>query len=280
MRKINIHPVFALFCLILLIDGKGVELGATVFAVTIHECGHYYYAKRKGFRLKNLSLMPYGAVMYAENGLPDKVGWEIALAGPAVNLFFALTLGALWWFFPALYPVTKHLFFADLCIGAFNLLPCYPLDGSRIILCLTDKKMLCLRLMRGLGILFGAASLVLFIVGLFYYPTLDPLFLSVMFFMGATTEVKKEMFRVALSDNYFMNDLTAPIEEKTICVLSSLPLKKLIDGLDGRFLYRVKVIQEGKEIALLEGKAIENVFYADGSATVEEYLSQNKRVGV
>ena len=280
MRKVSIHPVFILFCLLLLLSGKGVELGAAAIAVTVHECGHYYFAKKKGFTLKALSLMPYGAVMYADNGLPDKIGWEIALAGPAVNLLFSLALGALWWFVPALYPPTKYLFFANLSIGVFNLLPCYPLDGSRILLCLVDKKKRCLLVLRVLGYVFGTVTGVLFFVGLFFRPAPNLLLLSIMFFIGASTEVKKEMFRVSLVENYFINDLTKPIEEKTVCVLADLPLKRLVENLSGRYSYRIRVIDEGKEIAFLEGKAIENMFYADGDRTVGEYLIQNNLVGV
>ena len=140
MQKIRIHPLFVLLCLILLLGGKGLTLGAAAIAVTIHELGHKICAKRRGFLLQGLSLMPYGAVMYAEDGLPDKDGWVIALAGPAVNLLFSLLLSSLWWFFPVVYTLTKELFWANVGIGAFNLLPCYPLDGSRILLCLTEKK--------------------------------------------------------------------------------------------------------------------------------------------
>lgn len=265
-----------LFCLVLLLNGKGVDLGAAAIAVTVHELGHKLLAKQRGFVLTGLSLMPYGAVMYAEDGLPDKDGWMIALAGPAVNFFLSLFISALWWFFPLLYPLTKELFFANISIGVFNLLPCYPLDGSRILLCLTAKKKLLLKLMKGFGFLLGIASAALFIVSLFYTLSIQLLFLSVMFFVGATSDIKNETYRVLLSENYFFNDLSIPVEEKTVYVRSDVKIRKLLSSLDGKNLYRIKVVKDGQELALLKGKPLEEMFYADGDTTIEQYLSQRQ----
>ncbi|MBO4538820.1 MAG: site-2 protease family protein [Clostridia bacterium] len=280
MQKIRIHPLFIALCLFLLVVGKGFELGASALAVAAHECGHFFSAKKRGFVLKDLSLMPYGAVMYAEDGLPDRDGWAVALAGPAVNLLVCATIGTTWWFFPQLYPATKTLFIVNAGIGLFNLLPCYPLDGGRILLSLAKNKKRCLLLLRGCGYFFGVACAALFIVGLFVSPTVNMLILSVMFFVGAASETKKENFRMLVSDSYLLKDMNLPIEEKTLYVRSSMKVARLLSSLGGRYLYRIFVVKGNKEIAYLEGQAIEKLFLADRSKTVEEYLDQNNLVGV
>lgn len=230
--------------------------------------------------MTGLSLMPYGAVMYAENGLPDHACPAVALAGPCVNFLFALFLSAVWWFFPQVYPVTKTLFTINVSIGLFNLLPCYPLDGGRVILALAKNKRRCLRFLRAFGFVMGVLAAVLFIVGLFVYPTPYLLFLSVMFFIGAASDVKNESFRLLIAHSFLLRDKNKPVEEKTLYAPSSLTIGRLTRDIDGRYLYRVFVVKEEKEIAYLEGKAIENLFFADKSETLEEYLAQNSLVGV
>ena len=280
MQKIRIHPLFIVMCLVLLVCGKGPELGATVLAVTAHECGHYLSAKKRGYIISGMSLMPYGAVMYAEDGLTDRDAWAVALAGPAINLLFCAVIGAIWWFFPPLYPLTQTLFIANLSIGLFNLLPCYPLDGGRFLLCVASNKRRCLLALRIVGIVLGAASAVLFIVGLFVSPAFYLLALSVMLFSGAASEAKKESFRLCFSDSFLLREFNLPLEEKTLYVRSSMRVGRLISSLGGRYLYRIFVVKEEKEIAYLEGKAIEKLFFADRTETLEDFLTQNSLVGV
>ncbi len=280
MRKIRLHPLFIALCILSLMSGKGLVLGAAVLSVTAHECGHYFSAKRRGYALAGLSLMPYGAVMYAENGLPDHDCPAIALAGPGVNFLFAVLLSAVWWFFPQVYPVTKTLFTINVSIGVFNLLPCYPLDGGRVLLSLVKNKHRCLCFLQIFGFVMGVLTAVLFVVGLFIHPTPYLLFLSVMFFIGAASDVKNESFRLCVSQSFLLRDSDKPVEEKTLYVPSSLSIGRLIRHFDGKYLYRVFVVKEEKEIAYLEGKAIENLFFADKSETLEEYLAQNNLVGV
>ncbi len=280
MQKIRIHPFFVALCLFLLVAGKGFELGASALAVAAHECGHYFSAKKRGFVLKDLSLMPYGAVMYAEDGLPDRDGWAIALAGPVVNLLVCAVIGTAWWFFPQLYPVTKMLFAVNAGIGLFNLLPCYPLDGGRILISLAKNKKRCLAVLRGFGCFSASRPPRFFFIGMFVSPTVNLLILSVMFFVGAMTETKKESFRLLVSDSYLLKDMNMPLEEKTLYVRSSMRIARLLSALGGRYLYRIFVVKGDKEIAYLEGQAIENLFLADRSKTVEEYLYQNNLVGV
>ncbi len=280
MQKVKIHPLFILPVVLLFLMGKGVTVGATALAVFAHETGHYQCAKRLGFTLKDLTLMPYGAIMYAEDGLPDREGRIIALAGPAVNILFSVILCAIWWAVPALQPATKELFTANLAIGVFNLLPCYPLDGSRILLGTCENKKRCLIFVRTIGWIMGGVFAVLFVVSLFYSPAIHLVFIAVMFFEGATSEVKKEVFRVTITENYFMREKGEPHEEKTLRVDEGMKIGKLCLRLSGEYCYIIKIYKKDKEIACLGGQAIENMFYSDRDLTVGEYAYQNNLLGV
>ncbi|MCG3149996.1 MAG: hypothetical protein PCFJNLEI_03463 [Verrucomicrobiae bacterium] len=105
--------------------------------VTLHEFGHALACRSVGGRAKEIVLWPLGGVAYVEP--PPRPGaqlWSIA-AGPLVNVVLV----------PLLYLVAiqtsqapgnvselvRSVFFTNLILLIFNLLPVYPLDGGQIL---------------------------------------------------------------------------------------------------------------------------------------------------
>ncbi len=108
-------------------------LSAAVAALE-HECAHAFAARRAGFTLDQIVLMPYGAVIKGDiAGMPPRQELGVLLAGPLVNAFTALGFAALWWLFPETYPYTDVAAYISLSLFLVNLLPAYPLDGGRIL---------------------------------------------------------------------------------------------------------------------------------------------------
>jgi Zn-dependent protease len=123
--------------------------------VVLHELGHSFMAMRFGVRVRRILLMPIGG-MAEFDSIPRKPVHEllITLAGPAVNFVIA----ALLWTvvkFPSGWddvaiPVTisdleRILFFANIVMGLFNLIPAFPMDGGRILRALLALKLPYLR---------------------------------------------------------------------------------------------------------------------------------------
>jgi Zn-dependent protease len=111
--------------------------------VTMHEFGHALACKQVGGRADQIVLWPFGGVAYVSP--PPRPGatlWCIA-AGPLVNvaLFPLLSLLALltqWgtWAAADFSHFVVALWWMDLVLLIFNLLPVYPLDGGQILQCL------------------------------------------------------------------------------------------------------------------------------------------------
>ena len=80
-----------------------------------------------------------------------------------------------------------------------------------------------------------------------------------------------------MADEIYMEPLTLRTLQR---IIEKEKPDSLLSTLGGRYLYRIFVVKGDKEIAYLEGQAIENLFLADRSKTVEEYLDQNNLVGV
>lgn len=106
-----------------------------VFGLVLwHELAHTLWAKKKGLRVKNIEILPFGGVARLEGlmELDPLAEIEIAFAGPLSNIF----LGTFAWLLKAqgIIEGDLALFFiqGNFLLAFFNLLPAFPLDGGRI----------------------------------------------------------------------------------------------------------------------------------------------------
>jgi Zn-dependent protease len=113
--------------------------------VVMHEYGHALTARHFGIRTQRITLYPIGGVAMLQS-MPTVPREQllIALAGPAVNYVLAgLIAGALALTgtpLLSLRAVTDQpaalasgLFWANIVMGSFNLLPALPMDGGRVL---------------------------------------------------------------------------------------------------------------------------------------------------
>lgn len=111
--------------------------------VVLHELGHSLTARRYGVQVPRILLLPIGGMAEFDR-IPRRPSAEflITIAGPAVNyVIAALLLPVVWGYLlgteviadysPA--ELVTQLFWANLVMGTFNLLPVYPMDGGRIL---------------------------------------------------------------------------------------------------------------------------------------------------
>mgnify|MGYP001625617716 CR=1 FL=1 len=159
---LTISPLVPAAVLVLVLFGHGIRLLAYVAVLLPHEFAHAYAAEKLGYKAKSIHIAPYGVALEREKGYVrplDEV--KIALAGPLVNIFMAVTLAALWWVFPPIYSGTKYIAEASLFTAVVNLLPVYPMDGGRalrgVIEYRSSRKTAC-AVSRIVGICVGVAA--------------------------------------------------------------------------------------------------------------------------
>ena len=154
--SINIHITFILLLLLVLAGGvRWVFLvSAVFFFVTVHELCHSLVAKRFGIKVREITLFPIGGIASMAR-MPEKPQQEIliSLAGPASNivvilvLFFPLRalLGPAVLFHPLStesWPLTfAYVYWINLILAAFNLLPAFPMDGGRVLRALLAMRL-------------------------------------------------------------------------------------------------------------------------------------------
>ena len=133
---------FAILLFIFMSGGSSLSSGLSAalilaISVVLHELGHCLVARAFGYHTSDITISLLGgcASMIA---LPRKAYQELltALAGPLVSF----ALAAIGFFSFDVFPIHSHylafclsyLYYMNLMLGAFNLLPGFPMDGGRI----------------------------------------------------------------------------------------------------------------------------------------------------
>jgi len=118
----------------------GVLFFACLFA---HELSHALVAKARGIPIHKITLFLLGGVAQIEKEASDaKTEFWMAIVGPFTSGILGLILLALAWAFgwvPETAPATPGiallvwLGYINLALGAFNMIPGFPLDGGRVL---------------------------------------------------------------------------------------------------------------------------------------------------
>jgi Zn-dependent protease len=121
---------------------NALEYMALFLIVLTHEFGHAMACRQVGGTANRIMLWPLGGVAYVDP--PQRPGatlWSLA-AGPLVNVallpvFYAAVMASrsLGWALamPDAYMLLRSIFWINLSLLIFNLLPIYPLDGGQIL---------------------------------------------------------------------------------------------------------------------------------------------------
>jgi len=124
------------------VSWMAAEYLALFFIVTLHEYGHALACRSVGGQANRIVLWPLGGVAYVNP--PQRPGatlWSIA-AGPLVNvaLVFILTVPVFvsrttGWAatMPNAHAFLRAVWFINIALLIFNMLPIYPLDGGQIL---------------------------------------------------------------------------------------------------------------------------------------------------
>lgn len=109
-------------------------------SVLVHELSHSYIAKKNGLPIARITLFFFGGVSeITEEPQDPSLEVRMAAAGPLTSFAIAGVLGVLWYLGQALvFPVAVQAILGynaliNVALGAFNLIPAFPLDGGRVL---------------------------------------------------------------------------------------------------------------------------------------------------
>ena len=256
--KLKVNPLFFAFILVLILLGQGLNFLFVFVALVLHEIGHAVVGRLRGFVVKSVTLMPYGAMMSLGENFDRTSGIAIGIAGPMTNFLVALIVLGVWWLFPATYGVTRFFLFANLSLGLFNLLPCYPLDGSRIILSACKNKLRAIKGLRIAGVVISMLLLAGFVATLFFKINFSLGIMAVFLFYGAAFASKDETYMHVLSvqaKNYGLG-----VEKKYVKMSWDAPLVRYYHhvGANSETVFEI-VKDDGEKIVTLSERDLKNL---------------------
>jgi Zn-dependent protease/CBS domain-containing protein len=155
--SVNLHITFLLLLVLFMSGGiKWMVLLLGVFCfVTLHEICHSLVAMSYGIEVREITLLPIGGVA-SMSSMPEKPSQEffISIAGPLFNLLVVAvfyipmknTLGPEVLFYrpfsTATWPLTfAYMYWINLILAVFNLIPAFPMDGGRVLRSLLAQKL-------------------------------------------------------------------------------------------------------------------------------------------
>ena len=224
--------------------------------VVLHELGHALTARHFGIRTREIILLPIGGIARLER-IPRKPIQEfwVALAGPTVNVVLAALLYGvivLQQFALELEmttflrsPLLVQLFWVNVILAVFNLLPAFPMDGGRILRSLLAMRMDYVRATQiaaavgqGMAFLFG-------FWGLLANPFL--IFIALFVWIGAAEEAAMAQMESALAG--------IPVETAMITEFHVLepeePLQRAAELVLAGFQHDFPVVEDGHVIGIL-----------------------------
>ena len=218
------YPSFYLFTLIVFL----------FIFVVLHELAHTFVARHYHIKVRKIVLYPIGGVSEIEE-VPENpsIEWRLAAAGPLTSLLIGVILLALNQVTLIAAPrtligeslTTAGSFMLDLAVlnlllGAFNLLPAFPMDGGRVFRAILAERMKftdATKYAAYIGRLFGIAMVVFGIV----FPTYFLLIIVGLFvYIGATEEAEQTIVSTTLA-SVRVSDVTCA-EIATVTPESSL----------------------------------------------------------
>lgn len=127
LNKIKIHPLFIITIFVFVLIGKFKLIFYYTLLLIIHEIGHILTSLLFNWNIKEIMLLPFGGLIKFNEKLNKPLIEEllISISGIIIQyIFYLFTCNLINYEY---YPFINYF------IIIFNLMPIYPLDGSKIL---------------------------------------------------------------------------------------------------------------------------------------------------
>ena len=167
LMKIRIHPLTWVMFALSVLTARFTELLLMFLVVLCHELGHAFAAQLFGWRIKSVTLLPFGGELDTDEhgNRPWKEELIVLASGPLQHIWI---LGLTYFFYSiGILPDTiyTNLLLYNYIVLFINLAPIWPLDGGKALFVLLSKQMPFLYAHRMI-LMISVASLLLAFIGM------------------------------------------------------------------------------------------------------------------
>ncbi|MBQ3047663.1 MAG: site-2 protease family protein [Clostridia bacterium] len=249
--KFKIHPTFIVFACILVYFNKLVLFANYLLVILIHELSHAFVAKRLGYKINYIKLIPFGICLDINgNDIMPNDEIKIALAGPISNFILSLFILALWWMVPSTYNYTYLFCYANLITAVFNLIPAFPLDGGRVLLSVfkrySNSNQKAVKVCKLINVVVSVLLLIMFIISCFFEVNFTYLFVMFCILSGVFDNNKNQRYSFINYSN--KKKISKILRVKTLCVDHAEPLYKVCKHIDNFSYLKIIVCDSKKNI--------------------------------
>lgn len=256
-------------------------------SIIAHEIAHIVIAKKNGCKFNNIQIHIYGAKAQFVNieELTKREKLQIYLAGPITNfiiifIFFFLNQINNNILIDKMINININLLF-------FNLLPAYPLDGSRILEIILSNKVLYKRanyIISKVSYIIAISLFILFIITFSYKNVINISLLIASMVLGIITRIEEKSAMYILMGNIFMkrNKLLRNkyIENKSISVYYKQGLANIMSIIDkNRFNIFYILNDDLNVLYIMNEDELIKALKIYGNITLEEYFYIRNKVG-
>ncbi|MFH1395699.1 MAG: site-2 protease family protein, partial [Candidatus Omnitrophota bacterium] len=287
---IDIHITFFLllgfFFLFFGIKGLVLIVGIFFF-VTVHELCHSVVAAKFGIKVKRITLLPIGGVASMPE-IPAKPYQEllISLAGPLSNILIVVVF-----YYPLyillgeetlLYPlkvltgqakyagqfnVIAHIYWINLVLAVFNMIPAFPMDGGRILRAVLSYSMDRRKATR-IAVKLGHIFALIFAYFGIVYGNIFLLLIAVFVYMAATSEGLHVSVTETIK-NYRVKDV---LPEKYVYVNCRTSLAKILELVFHTHQEDYPVLEAGRLKGIVTRKEIIRAIHEKGKNVTADYI--------
>jgi Zn-dependent protease/predicted transcriptional regulator len=224
-------------------------------AVLLHELAHSYVAVRNGYKISGITLFLFGGVSEIESQPKDAPGEAfMAFVGPATSFAIGLAFLPAWFLLEMMNglgweiaAITAGLIsFYNLLLGAFNILPAFPMDGGRVLRAVLARR---LGFVRATSIAVQTGKLMALAMAVLGFIFFNPwlIFIALFIYIGAGEEERGTMVAKALEGLTVGQIMTSPVST----VSSRDSIRDLLDRMMAEKHMGYPVADDGRLVGIV-----------------------------
>jgi Zn-dependent protease/CBS domain-containing protein len=182
--------------------------------VLFHELAHSVVARRYEIKVRKIVLYPIGGVSEIEE-VPENpsIEWRLAIAGPLTSLIIGGALVGIYFVLPLKIPTFSSsgsmpssgnllidLGYLNLLLGAFNLIPAFPMDGGRVLRALLAERMKFTDATKYASYIGRILGIAMVIFGLVFPGYFLLVLVGVFVYIGASEEAEQTIISTTLAN--------------------------------------------------------------------------------
>lgn len=272
-KTIHIHPLLWVVVGLAVVTARFIELSLLLLIIFIHELGHASAASYFSWRIKRISLLPFGGVAEIDEhgNRPLKEELMVILAGPFQHLWMMGVAFILYQFSFLPEEIYQLFIHYNLMVLLFNFLPIWPLDGGKLVF-------LFLSLFHPfpkahqLVILISAASTFLFII---FTLLLSPINLNIwvviaflLFSLYYEWKQERYVFLRFLLERYYGKNTDFRLL-KPIVVRDDEIVIRVLERFQRGYKHPIIIEKDGKETGSLDENELLHAYFSEKISTAK-----------